>query len=78
MQSGKLCRIAAADETDIPDAFYDKVALWSESDSWGHILGFIYPNEIVLTVDVDDENYAKVIWDGMVGYIHTDYLKGVL
>lgn len=75
MHPGRLCRIAAADETNIPDAFYDKVALWSRSNTWGQILGFMCPNEIVLAVDLDDEGYVKVVWNGLIGFIHSDYLK---
>ena len=75
MLSCRLCRVIAADETDIPDAVYDKVALWSESFAWGNLMGFIDVDQLVLLLSVDNEGHARVMWNGMVGYVHTDYLK---
>ena len=75
MQSGALCRVAAAEETNIPDALYDKVALWSEPDTWGHLLCFLEPNSVVLIVEIEGDDYAKIVYGGIVGYLHTDYLK---
>lgn len=74
---GGLYRIAHADETEIPDAFYDKVALWSEPDTWGSLMAFLRPGELVLIVEINEDGYAKVMHGGMVGYIHEDYLKRI-
>jgi hypothetical protein len=75
MQIGALVRVADAAETNIPDALYDKVALWSEPDTFGHLLCFLDPHSVVLVVDVEGDGYAKIVYGGMVGYLHTDYLK---
>ena len=75
MSPGRLCRIAEADETNIPDAFYEKVALWSESNTWGSLLEFIGVNQLVLLIEIDEEGYAQVVWKDMIGFLHTDYLK---
>lgn len=75
---GELYRIANADETDIPDAFYEKVALWSEPDTWGSLITFLLPNEIVLVIEMNEDGYARVMRGDLIGYLHEDYLKKVL
>jgi hypothetical protein len=70
-----LYRIAPADETDIPDACYEKVALWSDSNTWGSLIGFAKPLQIALVISMDEEGYARVLCNDLVGYIHSDYLQ---